>query len=165
MFPSYRKKKGDLQDCFQWSMISPGIYLLNVNNRNTGTRCEICSKLTIKTRERCHWRRSGVLIVNFEHISLLVLVFLLLTLNIKLPAGIGILAYWNIERVKPSKWFVGCYVIYVVHRYWFWDYVSAIHIVKSCSNYHQCNLDNNPWQPTAKRKMVIMCLFKVFGGS
>ena len=28
-----------------------------------------------------HWRRSGIFIVNFEHISHLVLVFLLLTLN------------------------------------------------------------------------------------
>ena len=31
--------------------------------------------------------RSGVFIVNFEHISHLVLVFLLLTLNMQLPAG------------------------------------------------------------------------------
>ena len=40
-------------------------------------------KLTIKTPERHHLRFSGVLIVNFEHISRphLVLVFLLLTLN------------------------------------------------------------------------------------
>ena len=58
-----------------------GIYLLKVNNRNTRTRCEICSKLTINTPERRHWRPSGVFIVNFEHISHLVLVFLLLTLN------------------------------------------------------------------------------------
>ena len=29
-----------------------GIHLLKVNNRNTRTRCEICSKLTIKTPER-----------------------------------------------------------------------------------------------------------------
>ena len=29
-----------------------GIYLLKVNNRNTRTRCEICSKLTIRTPER-----------------------------------------------------------------------------------------------------------------
>ena len=57
-----------------------GIYLLKVNNRNTRTRCEICSKLT-KTPERRQWRRSGIFIVNFEHISDLVLVFLLLTLN------------------------------------------------------------------------------------
>ena len=27
-----------------------GIYLLKINNRNTRSRCEICSKLTIKTR-------------------------------------------------------------------------------------------------------------------
>ena len=31
-----------------------GIYLLKVNNRNTRTRCEIRSKLTIKTPERRH---------------------------------------------------------------------------------------------------------------
>ena len=69
--------------------IPVGIYLLKVNNRNTNTRCEICSKLTIKTPERHHWRRSGDFIVNFEHllISHLVLMFLLLTLNISLLAG------------------------------------------------------------------------------
>ena len=50
------------------------------NNRNTRTRCEICSKLTIKTPKQRHWRRSGVFIVNFEHISHLAPVFLLLTL-------------------------------------------------------------------------------------
>ena len=57
------------------------IYLLKVNNRNTRTRCEICSKLTIKTPEWRQYRRSGVFIVNFEHISHFVLMFLLLTLN------------------------------------------------------------------------------------
>ena len=31
-----------------------GIYLLKVSNRNTSARCEICSKLIIKTPERCH---------------------------------------------------------------------------------------------------------------
>ena len=58
----------------------PGIYLLKVSNRNTRTRCEVCSELTTKTPERRHCR-SGVFIVNFEHISHLVPVFLLLTLN------------------------------------------------------------------------------------
>ena len=58
-----------------------GIYLLKVNYRTTRTRCEICLKLIIKIPERCQWRRSGIFIVNFEHISHLVLVFLLLTLN------------------------------------------------------------------------------------
>ena len=42
-----------------------GICLLKVNNRNTRTRCEM---------------------FNFKHISQLALVFLLLTLNMQLPA-------------------------------------------------------------------------------
>ena len=70
-----------LDQGFRSNLLPAGIYLLKVNNRNTKTRCEICSKLTIKTQERRQWRRSGVFIVNFEHISHLVLVFLLLTLN------------------------------------------------------------------------------------
>ena len=55
------------------------MYLLRVNNRNTKTRCEICSKLTIKTPERCCWHRSSVFIVNFEDISHPILAFLFLT--------------------------------------------------------------------------------------
>ena len=46
-----------------------GNYMFKVNNKNTRARCEICSKLSIKIPERCHWRRSGVSIVHFEHIS------------------------------------------------------------------------------------------------
>ena len=49
-------------------IIPAGIYLFKVNSRNTTARCEICSKLTIKTRERWQWHRSGVLIVNFEQV-------------------------------------------------------------------------------------------------
>ena len=40
-----------------------GIYMFKVNNRNTRTRCEICSKLTIKTLERHHYK---VLEVNLR---------------------------------------------------------------------------------------------------
>ena len=72
--------------CVVWNMrlinnFLAGIYLVKINNRNTRTRYEICSKLTMKTPEWCHWRRSGVFIVNFEHVLRLVLMFLLLTLN------------------------------------------------------------------------------------
>ena len=49
---------------------SANIYLFKVNNRNTRKRCDICSKLTIKTSERRHRRRSDVFNV------------LMLTLNI-----------------------------------------------------------------------------------
>ena len=55
----------------------PGNYMFKFNNRNTRIRCEICSKLTIKT--------PGV--VYFEHISHLVLRFLLLTLSRWMPVG------------------------------------------------------------------------------
>ena len=48
--------------------------MFKVNNKNTRTRFEVCSKLTIETPARCQWRHPGVFIVNFEHISHLVLV-------------------------------------------------------------------------------------------
>ena len=47
---------------------SAKIYLLKVSNSNTRKKCQVCSKLTIKTPERRHGRRSGAFIVNFEHI-------------------------------------------------------------------------------------------------
>ena len=62
-----------------FSLDITGNYMLK--RRNIRARCEICSTPTIKTPERRHWRRSGVFIVNFEHTSHLVLVFLLLTLS------------------------------------------------------------------------------------
>ena len=46
-----------------------GNYIFKVNNKNTRTRREICSKLTIKTQERRRGCCSGVFIDNFEHIS------------------------------------------------------------------------------------------------
>ena len=58
-----------------------GNCMFKVNNRSIRTRCELCSKFTIETPERRQWRRSGVFIVSFQHISHLVLVFLSLSLN------------------------------------------------------------------------------------
>ena len=63
------------------SYLLTGIYSFKVNHRNPRTRCEICSKM----KERS---RSGDFIVNFEHISHLVLVYLLLNLNVSLPTGL-----------------------------------------------------------------------------
>ena len=45
------------------------------------TKYEICSKLTMETPERRQYGRAGVFIVKFKHISRLLLVFLLSTLN------------------------------------------------------------------------------------
>ena len=83
---------------------SANIYMFKVNNTNTRNRCKMCSKLTVKIPGQCHtyaevrfqWSCFATLlksnftmdvksfwyfIVNFEHISHLSLVFLLLTLN------------------------------------------------------------------------------------
>ena len=47
------RRKEEVFWLFKWRRRYPvDIYLLKVNNRNTRTRCEICSKLTIKTPER-----------------------------------------------------------------------------------------------------------------
>ena len=55
--------------------------MTKINNRNTEKRCEIFSKLTVKTREGYHCRLSGVSIVKFEDISELFLVSLMLGFN------------------------------------------------------------------------------------
>ena len=64
------------------------IYLFKFNNNNTRKRCEICLKLTIKTPERRPSPHSDIFIVNSEHILHFFLVFLLLTLNNNMLAGI-----------------------------------------------------------------------------
>ena len=72
---------------FSWRANIASIYLFKVNIRNTRTRYDICSKLTIKTPEQRHWSRSVVIIITFEHMLYLVPVFLLLNLNMQLSAG------------------------------------------------------------------------------
>ena len=87
--------------------LSPaGNYMFKVNNRNTRTRYEICLKLIVKTPEWRHWRRGGVFIGNFEHISALFLVFLLLTLNMQLPAVKALRETFRTQ--SKLKHFYGC---------------------------------------------------------
>ena len=66
-----------------WKFYQPlpdGMYLLKVNNRNRRRRSKISSKFTKK-------HQNDVFIINFEHISHLVLVFLLLTLSRQMLNG------------------------------------------------------------------------------
>ena len=42
----------------------------------------------MRTQERCQWRRLEIFIVNFDYVSNLALVFLLLTLDMCLFAGL-----------------------------------------------------------------------------
>ena len=87
--------------------------MFKINTKDTKTtqkhqnEAEICSKLTIKTEWR-QWRHSGVFIVNFEQISHL-LVHILLTLNMWLPAGkLNIKLYFFLWEIN----------IYVAYRDW-----------------------------------------------
>ena len=58
-----------------------GIYLFKVNNRNTRTRCEICSKLTSCSTKTfycpCYWLATGICAMGFSgflHNDLLVMI-------------------------------------------------------------------------------------------
>ena len=62
--------------------------MFKVNNRNTRTKSDLCSKLTIKAPEQRQGRCAGVFIVNIEHISHLALMFLL-TLSRQMPVGLA----------------------------------------------------------------------------
>ena len=48
------------------------------------------TRITPQSYQWRQWRRSGIFIVNFEHISHLILVFLPLTLNMQLPIVKGV---------------------------------------------------------------------------
>ena len=72
-----------------------------------------CSKLTIEIPERCQWHLSGIYIVNFEHISYLILVFLLLTLGILLSGK-------NFEknfRILVKKYIIWIFYTFYGHRH------------------------------------------------
>ena len=76
-----------VNDDYRRVRLSPypdGIYLFKINQRNTRTGSEICSKLIIKTPER---RRLCVSIGNFKQIFHIVLLFPMLGLNRQIPAG------------------------------------------------------------------------------
>ena len=107
--------KGLVHDFFYLllSLFPAGIFLLKINNRNIRIRYEIYSKLTIKAPERRYWLLSGV--VNFKHISHLVLVFLLLTLNMQLPAGLIDVIEFNFELCSLNCFLFCCrYFIFFV---------------------------------------------------
>ena len=83
-----------------FSLLNNGFnYVVKIPSQLTFT----CSKLIIETLGKSQWRRSGVFIVNYEHISHLFLVFLLLTLNKN--------ASWVVQRPKLISLQFFCLVI------------------------------------------------------
>ena len=120
------------EDFLSAPFIPAGIYLLKVNNRNTKTRCKICSKVTLKIPERRPKRRSGVFFVNFKHISHLVLLFLLLTLNMELPAGIITL----LSAAKPHKPLLLGKDYFMLNHLFHKKKVSFLYDSEKLPNYH-----------------------------
>ena len=106
-----------------------GIQLLKVNNRNTRIIREICSKLTIKTPERHHWRHSGVLIANFEHIPHLAFPSCSSVSSVNFEhvisgwVKIRFLTAPNKIRTEPK-----------ICRYIIWDYVYSHKTKRQCFN-------------------------------
>ena len=54
---------------FTYLMNPVTIFMFKVNNRNTRERCDLCSKLTIKTSELRQWRPT-VSTVDFEQVNI-----------------------------------------------------------------------------------------------
>ena len=72
-------------------------YLFKVTNWSTKIRCENCSRLRMKTLERCQWRRSSVSIVNCEHISKFALIVYFEQANV---------SWVHIEKIKCEQNFL-----------------------------------------------------------
>ena len=122
------------QQCFdvlisalnKFRIFPAGIYFFKVNNGNTKTMCEICSKLTMNTPELRQWRRSGVVIVNFEQISNIVLVFPLLTLSKQMRARL----FFRLIRACSPCWNLLCQM-YIEYLATFLDFIGNTKIIKS----------------------------------
>ena len=69
------------------ALTQPGFTCSKLTIETLEQGVKYAQKLSITTPEQRQWRRSGVFIVDFEHVSHLALVLLLLTLNIYMPTG------------------------------------------------------------------------------
>ena len=78
--PLHKKETVTLNATFSQSAITCSKSLIETLEQSV----KYVKKLTIKTLKQHQWRRSSAFIVNFEHISHLVLVFLLLTCKCRL---------------------------------------------------------------------------------
>ena len=75
------------------------------------------------TSEQCHCRLSNVFIVDFEYVSLFVLVFLLLTLNKYLFAGGDIILEISYTVVNKHEVFIGKILELIVTGCYFYNQI------------------------------------------
>ena len=146
---------GYLLNASTWSQIKnngfpASNFMFKVNSRSTRTRCEMSSKLTIKTSEVRHWRRFGAFIVNLEHISHLALVLLLLTLNSYMPAGLSLKLFKLLLKVYLTN-FMPLLAFYIPwkHQLCFWCFhrvkkeisdMKYVNVMKAFMKYNKKSL-------------------------
>ena len=112
------------------------IYLFKVSNRITRKRCEKCSKFTITVPKRRQWRLSWFFVVNFEHMSHL-LVFLLL----KVVSAIFLLVLFCMSKGEHLWSKEKCFLFYFKSTFRSWDKILTFRICK-CHDVIKCRSMN-----------------------
>ena len=106
---SFPENLGYILNEWSYTFFPAGIYLFKVNNRNTKAICEICSKLTIKTKRTTSMTLIFCLylLLTMNRFNRLFWCFSVLTLNKWMPVGMFLevalrpfLPVWN--RSSPS---------------------------------------------------------------
>ena len=103
------------------------ITIFKVKKKNIGTRCEICSTLTIKRPER---RQFVFSIFNSKHILRLVLVLLKLTLNKQMLVAV-ITGWWLATLLNLALLF----------RYYL-GFLTRLMVLKLRNKSHKCRILN-----------------------
>ena len=85
--------------CFVFRNITSKHQLVQSSNLNATERCGICSKLRKKITGQRHWRRCGVLIVNFGHILYLFPAFYIVNFEHEFSCWVS----WDFKLVKSSS--------------------------------------------------------------
>ena len=94
-FPLARKSRKSFS-FRKTSFFSAAIYLLKVDNGNTRTIHEICSKLPIRTPDCRHWRLCGAIIANFNIFHILFSLFQCRLWTSKCQLGCDFIIHFNI---------------------------------------------------------------------
>ena len=94
-------------------------YLSNVSNWSTKIRCKNCSRLRMKTQERCQWRHSSISNVNCKHISNFLLIINFEQANF----------FWiHIEKKNPFEDKIRYIMRYVVVIYVWPKFINKKHL-------------------------------------
>ena len=97
------------------------LYLFKLNNRKIRAIFEICSESTMKTLEWCQWRRFGVFIVTFEHIS-----YIVKYKSNEFPWRCAEFSVSNIlmlSKLKNGNFYSWRFLVLLLW-YWFWEYFT-----------------------------------------